>query len=260
MEQKKSIFITGAASGIGRETALFFAKKGWFVGIYDVNEAGLKSLQTEIGDENCYLGVMDVLDLQRVEEEMIAFATKTDGKMEVLFNCAGILRMGFNETISIADQHLVVDINIKGILNCIHYALPILKATPGAHVINMASTSVVYGVPELAVYSATKHAICALTEALDIEFEKYDITISDIITPYVRTPMVTDAPVKAFSIEKLGINVEPIQVAETVWKAAHGRKLHWKIQFLTFVLLFTFWLLPFAKRFITKILTIPPGK
>ncbi|PQP33314.1 short-chain dehydrogenase, partial [Desulfobacteraceae bacterium SEEP-SAG9] len=79
------IFITGAASGIGRETALFFAKKGWFVGIYDVNEAGLKSLQTEIGDENCYLGVMDVLDLQRVEEEMIAFAAKTDGKMEVLF-------------------------------------------------------------------------------------------------------------------------------------------------------------------------------
>ena len=260
MEQKKSIFITGAASGIGRETALFFSKKGWFIGIYDVNEAGLKSLQTEIGEGNCCLGVMDVLDLPRVEEEIKAFASKTDGKMDALFNCAGILKMGFNETIDIADQHLIVDINIKGMLNCIHFALPILKATPNAHIINMASTSAVYGIPDLAVYSATKHAVCALTEALDIELEKYDITLSDIITPYVRTPMVTDAPVKAFSIDKLGINVEPIEVAETVWKAAHGKKLHWKIQFLTFVLLFMFWLLPFAKRFITKTLTIPPGK
>jgi len=49
MEKKKAIFITGAASGIGRETALLFWKKGWFVGIFDVNEEGLKALQSEIG-------------------------------------------------------------------------------------------------------------------------------------------------------------------------------------------------------------------
>lgn len=255
MGVKKSIFITGAASGIGRETALLFSGKGWFTGIYDVNESGLTSLQADIGKDNCIAGIMDVLDIDGVEKEIRAFAERTGGRMDVLFNCAGILKMGRNETISLEDQHLIVDVNIKGMLNCIHFALPFLKATPGAHIINMASGSALYGTPDLAVYSATKHAVRGLTEALDIELEPQDITLSDIIPPYVNTPMVTDAPVKASSVERLGIQVQPVTVAETVWKAACGRKLHWKVHFLIRLMMFLFWLLPFAKRFIIKKIT-----
>lgn len=202
--------------------------------------------------------IMDVTDVSAVKGGIGAFAEKTGGSIHALFNNAGILRMGMNETIPIADQHLIVDTNFKGILNRIDAALPYLKATPGAHIVNMASTSAIYGIPELAVYSATKHAVCAMTEALDIELADYGITVSDIVTPYVNTPMVTDAPVKAFSIEKLGVNVEPAEIAETVWKAVHGKKLHWKVQILTHILYFAFWLMPFAKRFIVKVLTIPP--
>ena len=62
---KKSILITGAASGIGRGTALFFAKQGWFVGLVDVNESGLEVLASEIGSENCFFKVMDVTDSDR---------------------------------------------------------------------------------------------------------------------------------------------------------------------------------------------------
>jgi NADP-dependent 3-hydroxy acid dehydrogenase YdfG len=260
MAERKSIIVTGAASGIGYETARLFSERGWFVGIFDVSAGGLKSLQGEIGDENCFSGVMDVTDANEVKAGIASFAEKTGGKIHALFNNAGVLRMGMNDTVSIEDQHLIVDTNFKGVLNCIDAALPYLKDTPDAHIINMASTSAVYGIPELAVYSATKHAVCAMTEALDIELENYGITVSDIITPYVNTPMIKDAPVKAFSIDKLGVNVEPIEIAETVWKAAHGQKLHWKIQILTHILYFAFWLLPFAKRFIVKVLTIPPKK
>jgi len=258
MNEIKSIFITGAASGIGRETALLFSKKGWFTGIYDVNASGIESLQSEIDKDNCMAGIMDVLNIDNVEKEIQAFAHRTSGRMDVLFNCAGILKMGMNETIRLADQHMIVDVNIKGVLNCIHFALPLLKATAGAHIINMASGSAIYGTPDLAVYSATKHAVRSLTEALDIELEPYGISLSDITPPYVRTPMVTDAPVKAYSIERLGIEVEPITVAKTVWKAAHGRKLHWKIHFRIYTVLFVFWLLPFAKRFIMKKVSMPP--
>jgi short-subunit dehydrogenase len=123
----------------------------------------------------------------------------------------------------------------------------------------MCSASAIYGIPELAVYSATKHAVKALTEALDIELEKYGITVSDILVPYVRTPLVTDADVKAFSIEKMGVHVEPRQVAETVWKAAHGSKIHWKMTGALKLLLSLFWAFPFAKRSIIKSQTASPN-
>jgi NAD(P)-dependent dehydrogenase (short-subunit alcohol dehydrogenase family) len=259
MDRDKSIFITGAASGIGRETALYFARKGWFVGIYDVNEAGLLKLQSEIREENCCLGQMDVRDVDAVVNGVKAFVEKTGGAMNVLFNNAGVASMGLNEHISIEDQHRVVDINFKGILNCIHASLPYLKRTRDARIINMCSASAIYGIPEMMVYSATKHAVKALTEALDIELERYGIVVSDIMVPYVRTPLVTDAEVKASSIEKMGVHVEPEQVAAAVWDAAHGHRLHWKITGMMKLLLFLFWAFPFARRPIIKALTTSPN-
>ena len=260
MNKQKNIFITGAASGIGLETARFFARKGWFVGITDLNEQGLNSLESELGSNNCFSHTMDVTDPENYQETVNAFTEKTGEKMNVLFNNAGILRMGPNETISLQDQHLTVDINIKGILNGIHCSLKYLMQTPGACIISMASTSAIYGMPELAVYSATKHAVCALTESLDIELEQYDISVCDIIVPYVNTPMVTDARKSAHSVEKTGVNVKPSQVAENVWKAVHGKKLHWKVHFLTHVLCTMFPALPFIRRPIVKYLGMTPVK
>ncbi len=260
MERRKNIFITGAASGIGRETALLFAKNGWFVGIVDVNEGGLASLASEIGEDNCLLAIMDVTDVESVAKAVEAFVGKTDGTMDVLFNNAGIASMGPNEEIPIEAQHKIVDVNFKGILNGIHVSLPHLKNTPGSRIISMCSASAIYGIPELAVYSATKHAVKGLTEALNIELEKYGIIVSDILVPYVKTPLVTDADVKAFSVEKMGVKVETAQVAETVWKAAHGSKVHWKMTGALRLLLVLFWAFPFAKRSIIKAQTISPDQ
>ncbi len=260
MGNKKSIVVTGAASGIGRETALLFASKGWFVGIFDVNMEGLESLRAEIGEDNCFLAPMDVSDVESVGGAIAAFVEKTGGKIDVLFNNAGIANMGPNEEVPIEDQHKVVDINFKGILTCNHASLPHLKNTPDSRIISMCSASAIYGIPELAVYSATKHAVKALTEALNIEFEKHDITVSDILVPYVRTPLVTDADVQAFSIQKMGVRVEPAQVAATVWEAAHGAKVHWYMTGSLRLLLLLFWLFPFAKRAIIKAQTATPDQ
>lgn len=255
---KKSILITGAASGIGRETALFFAKKDWFVGIFDVNDAGLKSLASEIGSSNCFSGIMNVTDPPEVQKGIDAFVKAAGGKLNVLLNNAGILKFGLFERVGLSDHHKIVDVNIKGCLTCIYYGLPYLKNTPGARIINLSSISSLYGTPELSVYSATKHALSAMTEALDIELEPYGIKVCDIKPPYVRTPMLEPGKdVKSMkAINYLGGQLSAGKIAKIIWRAAHGNKLHWNIG-LTRLMIFQFWILPFTKRLSLKLLTMP---
>jgi len=251
---KKTILITGAASGIGRETALFFVKKDWFVGIFDVNEAGLKTLESEIGASNCFSGIMDVTDPDSVKKGIDAFASKTGGKLDVLLNNAGIVKFGLYESVDLKIHHQIVDVNFKGCLNCIYHSLKYLKQTPDARIINMSSASSIYGLSDLSVYSATKHALSAMTEALNIEFQKHDIFVCDLKPPYVRTPLL-EVPEEVFSIKVMGIFMGPKWVAKTVWKATRRKKIHWLIG-ATIPLAFLFWLLPFARRFTVKTLTL----
>ncbi len=258
MNNRKSIFITGAASGIGRETALLFAKNGWYAGIFDVNESGLKNLETQIGKENCFSGVMDVTVPESVEKGLGAFAEKTGGKLDVLLNNAGIIKFGFFEDVDLQIHQRIVDINFKGCLNCAYYALKYLKRTQGSRIINMSSASSIYGLPDFSVYSATKHALSAMTEALNLELEKDGVFVCDIKPPYVNTPLLA-VKEDVFSIKTMGIHMESAKVAGIVWKASHQDKLHWKIG-ATAPLGFLFWLMPFARRFIVKKLTMPKDK
>ena len=92
---RKSIFITGAASGMGRETARLFADGGWFVGAYDINEQGLETLESELGPDNCLVGCLDVTDRAAYTKALAEFSAVTDGTLDLLFNNAGIGKAGF---------------------------------------------------------------------------------------------------------------------------------------------------------------------
>ena len=122
----------------------------------------------------------------------------------------------------------------------------------------MSSISALRGIPEAAVYSSTKVAMSAMTEALDIELEPYGIRVSDIKPPYVMTPMVDNAGnLKSFKIlSMIGGLTTADKVAKTIWKAAHKYKLHWNIGFTSLMCLQR-WLLPFSMRFSVKLLTMP---
>jgi len=121
--RKNCIFITGAASGIGRATALLFADKGWYVGLFDVNGKGVESLSREIGPSNCCYKAMDVSNTQSVRKGIEYFSKNTGGRLDLLFNNAGIVRMGPLEDIDIKEQFRIIDVNLKGMLNCIHEGL-----------------------------------------------------------------------------------------------------------------------------------------
>jgi NADP-dependent 3-hydroxy acid dehydrogenase YdfG len=229
MTAQKSIFVTGAAAGIGAETARLFARNGWRVGASDVNDAALGALQHELGAERVSLHPADVRDRAAIEAGLREFTARTGGRLDALFANAGVLFMGPDETITPAQKNLLVDVNVKGVIHTVDAGFPFLRQTPGAHLVAMASTSAEYGSPEHAVYSATKFFVRGLTEALNIEYRPYDIQVSAIYVAYVQTGMVFDAEVKPASIERLGVKITPQRVAATVWKAVHGDRVHWRV-------------------------------
>lgn len=251
---KKSIFITGAASGIGRATALAFAQRGWFVGLFDVNEPALADLYDRIGPKSACCRPMDVTRPESVRQGAAFMAGHTNGRLDVLFNNAGVLYMGRHHAMSHELKLRTVDVNLTGVLNGIDACFDFLKATPGSRIVTMSSASALYGTPELAVYSATKAAVCALTDALNIEFEPLGIHVCDIMAPYVKTPMITAAAVSATSVSRLGVHISAEQVAEVVWKAAHGRRRHWQVGWMMRLLRLATLAFPFGRRPLVKLL------
>lgn len=227
MNASQSIFITGAASGIGRETARLFAQRGWRVGAADVDEGGLARLAGELGEDRCLPGRLDVRDLAAYRERIAAFGAWTGGRMDALFNCAGIMRMGPFDQVAAEEHVRTVEVNVIGVLHGIHAAFGLLKATPGSHIVSMGSASGFYGVPDLASYSASKFFVRGLTEALNLEFERHGITVTDLMPLYVDTPMVQTQAYRAGSLQTFGARLTPQQIAGIVWKAVHGRKVHW---------------------------------
>ena len=230
----KTIFITGAGAltGIGANTARLFARRGWIVGGCDRELSSLEALHVELGRERFHPYQADVRDPAALRAAIGAFADRHGGKLDAVFANAGVLFMGPDETLTTEQKHLLIDVNVKGVVHTFDAALPYLKrAAPGSHAIAMASTSAEYGSPYHAVYSATKFFVRGYTEALNIEHRRAGINVAGIYVSYVSTGMVADANYKPASIDRLGVKANAAQVAEAVWRAAHGRRSHWRVGF-----------------------------
>jgi NADP-dependent 3-hydroxy acid dehydrogenase YdfG len=219
MPNNRAAFITGAAAGIGRATALTFAKNGYTVGGYDIDEVGLKSLGDEIYDLGgvAVTGHLDVTDSAEMAQRLGEFVTVTGGRLDVMINNAGILLAGRFEDIEVARHLVEIDINTKGVVNGLHAAFPYLRDTKNSVVVNLASASAIYGQAELANYSATKFFVRGITEALDIEWQRYGIRVIAMWPLYVQTAM-TDH-IKTGTTESLGIRLTAQDVADAIAKA-----------------------------------------
>ena len=218
MSQNKTVFITGGAAGIGRATALSFARNGYVVGAYDIDEVGLKSLADEIEDlgATAITGHLDVTDADEMAQRVEEFV-RAGNRLDVMINNAGILVAGRFEEIAVKTHHREIDINTKGVVNGLHAAFPHLRATPGSVVVNMASASAIYGQAELANYSATKFFVRAITEALDLEWKRYGIRVVAMWPLYVQTAMTAD--VKTATTDSLGIRLTAQDIADDIVNA-----------------------------------------
>ncbi|AGI23949.1 SDR family oxidoreductase [Pseudomonas sp. MT3] len=219
-----TILISGAASGIGAATARLFHRRGWKVGLIDLNAEPLAALAEEL--DGAWQRALDVTDAEAVTTALREFAEANGEGLRLLFNCAGILRFGRFEDISLADHQRIIAINVQGVLNCCYAALPLLKRTPGAQVLNMGSASGLYGVPQMASYSASKFAVRGLTEALELEWREHGIRVADLMPPFVRTPMVASQTVEPPVLRRLGVTLNAEEIAEAAWRQARSRAVH----------------------------------
>ncbi|WP_433577256.1 SDR family oxidoreductase [Nocardia brasiliensis] len=229
---RPAVFITGAAAGIGRSTALLFAAQGYQVGAYDIDEVGLSRLAADITGQggSVRTGVLDVTNATQWAERLAEFHAEAGG-LDVLINNAGILRAGQFETLEPAAHQAIIDVNLGGVLIGTHAAFRYLRDTPGAQVVNLCSASAIYGQPELASYGASKAAVKSLTEALDLEWERFDIRVIAIWPLFVDTAM-TDG-VQTGTTKSLGVRLTAQDVAEGIWEATRKRgrlpRVHYEI-------------------------------
>lgn len=217
---RPAIFITGAAAGIGLAVAERFARAGWFVGLYDLNVDAVQAHHQRLCAAHGIAGRLDVAQAGDWTSALADFAQASGGRLDVLFNNAGVSVTRPFEQAELARHHLVVDVNLKGVINGCHTAHALLRATPGGRVINMCSASALHGQPELASYSATKAAVRSLTEALDIEWRRQGIRVVDVLPLFVDTAMVRDDVSRMKTVKLLGVRLTAEDVAATVWSLA----------------------------------------
>ncbi len=226
-ESKKSIFITGAASGIGRATAIHFAHSGWFVGCFDLNPSGLESLATEIGADNGVFEVLDVTDRSDVQRKLESFFAAAGGRLDVLYNNAGIDAKGEFAKQHFATIEKVLNVNLTAGLGLIHAGIPYLQKTENSLCLSTASASAIFGAAGLAIYSATKHAIKGLTEALSVELAASGVRCSDILPGIIDTGMLAPEVKAMLPKEGMWRVLAPEAVAETAMRAYEGNKVHY---------------------------------
>lgn len=231
-ELRKTIFITGGGSGIGRAVAVYFANKGWFVGLADVNARGLEETAALLPVGQSSTHVMDVTERAQWAVALADFAQVGGGRLDVLFNNAGLGYGGEFPDLSPERADRLIAVNFNGVVNGIYEALSYLKATPGSAIVNTSSAAGLYGAAGLSVYSATKFAVRGLTEALDIEFADHGIKVRSIMPSFIDTPLLDETvpgsnQTSRERVKAAGLEFTPVEVvAETVWNAAHGNKVH----------------------------------
>jgi len=230
----KTIFITGGASGIGRAVAERFGRAGWFVGIADINEEGMAGTAALIPAGFSSQHKLDVRNRAAWDGALADCAAASGGKIDVLFNNAGIPIGGRIIDCSTEEVERTLDINLKGVIFGAQAAYPYLKASaPGSCLLNTASAAGIYGVPGGSVYSATKFGVRSITESLDAEWKDEGILVRDLMPSFIETPLLDHAPNRQSnedirgSVRAAGLEITPVSaVAEAAWEAVHGKKLH----------------------------------
>lgn len=183
--------ITGAGSGIGKSTALLFAAEGAKVIVNDLSEPSGRETARQIRDSggDAVFLQADVTQASEVER-MVRQALEHYGKIDVLFNNAGIAGVGALHEIDEELWDRVVNVNIKGVFLPSRYVLPHMMERKTGSIINMSSCIAEIGLQRRAVYAATKGAVLSLTKSMQVDYAPYHIRINALLPGTILTPFV----------------------------------------------------------------------
>jgi NAD(P)-dependent dehydrogenase (short-subunit alcohol dehydrogenase family) len=219
----KRVLITGAATGIGRATAIGFAREGATVTIGDVDDRAAETVRIieAAGGKAAYLPC-DVSDGRQVTA-LVASAVERFGGLDVAFNNAGILPRPrlFHETAE-ADFDRTIAVDLKGVFNAMRAEIAHMVEHGGGAIVNTASVAGIVADPNMAPYVAAKHGVVGLTKAAAIEYARRGIRVNAIGPGLVRTPMTEawladDAFREAFyAASPIGRAAEPEEIVGMV--------------------------------------------
>ncbi len=189
----KVALITGAGSGIGRASAVLFAREGATVMVADVNETAGRDTVRMIREAGGHAGcvradVTDAAQVRRAVGEAVALGGRH--RLDVMFNNAGIGFVGAVEETSEEDWDRVIAVNLRGVYLGCRLAVEQMKAQGGGTIINMSSSIAVTGLARRAVYAASKGAVLALTRSMQVDCAPFGIRVNALMPGTIYTPFV----------------------------------------------------------------------
>lgn len=194
----RSVLITGAASGIGRATALAAGARGARLVLTDVAAEGLAATAREAeaaGGRVLHAALADVSDHEAVDA-LAADVHAAHGSVDVVMNVAGISTWGAIEHLEHRHWRRQVDVNLMGPIHVLSaFVPPMIEAGRGGHIVNVASAAALFGLPWHAAYSASKFGLRGVSEVLRFDLRRHRIGVSLVCPGAVRTPLVGTADI-----------------------------------------------------------------
>ena len=228
---KKVAVVTGGASGIGRAICSELVQQNVFVIISDINELEGRHLEAALNNEikKARYEYLDVTDYDSVETLLTNIYTEF-GRIDYLFNNAGIAMYGELYDLSIEDWKEIVDVNLWGVINGTQVGYKLMKEQGFGHIINTSSAAGLGPSPGSTAYGTTKHAVVGLTTSLHYEAEQFGIKVSALCPTFVDTPIFEEA--KAINTNKTVIikqlkkqkMMSPEKLAKIALKGIHRNK------------------------------------
>jgi NAD(P)-dependent dehydrogenase (short-subunit alcohol dehydrogenase family) len=185
----KTVVITGGGSGIGKAASILFAAQGAWVHLIDLNEENAKQTMKEIEDNDGKI-IAHICDVS--DQKKVAGIFKSIGSVDALVNNAGIGHIGKADTTNENDFERIFNVNVKGIYNCLHEAIPLMKAKGKGVILNVCSVAALAGIADRFAYSMSKGAVYSMTLSVAKDYLQDNIRCNSISPARIHTPFVDD--------------------------------------------------------------------
>ena len=224
--KNKVVLITGASSGIGKQTAIEFAKLGSSIILVARRKNKLEQVENELKqfNVNTLVCACDVSKKDQVEELSKIVLQKFDS-IDILVNNAGFAIYGLVSDLSINEIESQMETNYFGMIYCVKNFLPLMLKKKSGHIVNVASVGASFSVPGVSSYCATKFAMLGFSEGLKHELYGTGVGLTVVSPIMVRTPLFEHPSFTNFSKFSTGVSLSSETVAKTIIKASNSSRL-----------------------------------